>query len=123
MGDLLIYEQEGKEVEVRLNGDTVWLTQRQMAEILETTLFNINKHIKRIYADGELTEQATLEDSSIVQKEGTRRILRTVKHYNLDMVISVAYRVNSKRGASSVFRHQRPSLRGWQQTQRRLSVC
>lgn len=98
MGEIVIYEQEGKAVEVRLNGETVWLTQRQIAEVLDTTIFNVNKHIKGIFADGELTEGATIEESSIVQTEGIRKISRKVKHYNLDMIISVAYRVNSKRG-------------------------
>lgn len=98
MSEIVIYEQEGKAVEVRLDGDTVWMTQKQMAEVLDTTLPNINKHIKSIYADQELTEEATIEDSSIVQTEGKRRISRKVKLYNLDMIISVAYRVNSKRG-------------------------
>lgn len=98
MGEIVIYQQKGRPVEVRLNGDTVWLTQKQMADVLDTTIYNINKHIKGIYNDGELDEKATIEESSIVQKEGGRAIKRNVKHYNLDMIISVAYRVNSKRG-------------------------
>lgn len=98
MGEIVIYQQKGRPVEVRLEGDTVWLTQKQMADVLDTTLYNINKHIKGIYKDGELDEKATIEESSIVQKEGGRAIKRNVKHYNLDMIISVAYRINSKRG-------------------------
>jgi prophage maintenance system killer protein len=98
MGEIVIYVQKDRSVEVRLDGDTVWLTQKQMADVLDTTIFNINKHIKGIYKDGELEEKATIEESSIVQKEGRRAITRKVKHYNLDMIISVAYRVNSKRG-------------------------
>jgi len=98
MGEIIIYEQEGRSVEVRLEGDTVWLTQKQMADVLDSTTYNINKYIKGIYKDGELTESATIAQSAIVQKEGGRTISRKVKHYNLDMIISVAYRVNSKRG-------------------------
>jgi len=98
MGEIIFYEQEGRSVEVRLEGDTVWLTQKQMADVLDSTTYNINKYIKGIYKDGELTESATIAQSAIVQKEGGRTISRKVKHYNLDMIISVAYRVNSKRG-------------------------
>ena len=98
MSEIVIYEQEGKAVEVHLDGDTVWLTQRQLADLLDTTITNVNKHIGGIYDDGELEELATIEESSIVQTEGDRSISRKVKHYNLDMIISVAYRVNSKRG-------------------------
>jgi prophage maintenance system killer protein len=98
MSKIIIYEQEGRSVEVKLDGDTVWLTQKQMSEILETSTDNIGLHIKGIYEDGELDERATTEESSVVQKEGKRSVSRKVKHYNLDMIISVAYRVNSKRG-------------------------
>ncbi len=98
MSEIIIYEQEGRPVEVRLEGDTVWLTQQQMADLLETKIPNINMHIKGIYADGELEEKATIQESLIVQTEGKRSVSRNVKHYNLDMIISVAYRVNSKRG-------------------------
>jgi prophage maintenance system killer protein len=98
MSEIIIYEQEGRPVEVRLEGDTVWLTQRQMSEILDTSTDNIGLHIKKIYDDGELVEVATTEESSVVQTEGNRSVSRKVKHYNLDMIISVAYRVNSKRG-------------------------
>ena len=98
MSEIIIYEQEGRPVEVRLEGDTVWLTQQQMADLLETKTPNINMHIKGIYADGELEEKATIQESLIVQTEGSRSVSRKVKHYNLDMIISVAYRVNSKRG-------------------------
>jgi len=98
MNEIVIYEQEGGRVEVRLQGDTLWLTQRQMAEILDSSIDNINLHIKHIYADSELVEAATTEESSVVQTEGNRSVTRKLKHYNLDVIISVAYRVNSKRG-------------------------
>jgi prophage maintenance system killer protein/prophage antirepressor-like protein len=98
MSEIVIYQQQGRPVEVRLDGDTVWLTQRQMADLLETSLRNIGLHINRIYEDKELSKRATTKESFLVQKEGKRSISRKVSHYNLDMIISVAYRVNSKRG-------------------------
>lgn len=101
-GEVVVYETPDGEarVDVRLERDTVWLTQRQMADLFESTTDNIGLHLKNIYSDGELNEAATTEDSSVVQTEGKRRIQRTLKHYNLDAVISVGYRVNSKRGVS-----------------------
>ncbi|QQR68912.1 MAG: virulence protein RhuM/Fic/DOC family protein [Alphaproteobacteria bacterium] len=98
MSEIVIYAQEGHDVEVRLQGETVWLTQRQMADLLETSTDNISLHIANIYEAGELLETATTEESSVVQTEGKRQVKRKVKLYNLDVIISVAYRVNSKRG-------------------------
>jgi prophage maintenance system killer protein len=85
-------------VDVRLERDTVWLTQRQMAELFDTSTDNVGLHLKNIFADLELEEAATTEDFSVVQTEGRRRVRRQVKHYNLDAIISVGYRVNSRRG-------------------------
>jgi hypothetical protein len=76
----------------------VWLTQRQMSELFESSTDNIGLHLKNIFADSELRESATTEDFSVVQSEGGRRVHRRVKHYNLDAIISVGYRVNSHRG-------------------------
>lgn len=98
MSEILIYQVDNQPVEVRLQGDSVWLTQRQMAELLGTTTDNISLHLKNIYNDGELDEVATIEESSVVQQEGKRQVTRRLKLYNLDAIISVAYRVNSKRG-------------------------
>jgi prophage maintenance system killer protein len=99
MSELIIYQaDDGSAVSVRLKGDTLWLTQRQLSEILETSTDNIGLHLKNIYTDGELVEVATTEDFSVVQPEGQRSVSRTIKHYNLDAIISVGYRVNSKRG-------------------------
>lgn len=99
MGELVIYQpDDGSEVSVRLEGNTIWLTQRQLSEILETSTDNIGLHLKNIYANGELVEMATTEDFSVVQQEGQRSVSRKTKHYNLDAIISVGYRVNSKRG-------------------------
>ena len=96
---LVIFEEAGQPVEVRLDADrdTVWLSQRQMAEVFETSIDNVSLHLKNIFADDELSEAATTEDSSVVQQEGARHVTRKVKHYNLDAIISVGYRVSSKR--------------------------
>ena len=103
MSEVVIYqnEQSQTQVSVRMDGETVWLTQRQMAELFGTSPDNISLHLKNIFADGELGEPATTEDFSVVQTEGRREVTRTVKHYNLDAIISVGYRVNSKRGVRS----------------------
>lgn len=99
-GEIQVYEAAdgGVRVEVRLERETVWLTQRQMAELFDTSTDNVGLHLKNIYADQELEELATAEDFSVVQSEGRRRVQRHLKHYNLDAIISVGYRVNSKRG-------------------------
>ncbi|MEB0139664.1 MULTISPECIES: RhuM family protein [unclassified Undibacterium] len=99
MGELVIYQpDDGSKVSVRLEGNTIWLTQRQLSDMLETSTDNIGLHLKNIYASGELVETATTEDFSVVQQEGQRPVSRRTKHYNLDAIISVGYRVNSKRG-------------------------
>lgn len=99
-GEVLVYEAPdgGVRVEVKLERDTVWLTQRQMADLFDTSTDNVGLHLKNIFADSELEEAATTEDCSVVQAEGKRRVRRQVKHYNLDAIISVGYRVNSRRG-------------------------
>ncbi len=99
-GEILVYEAPdgGVRVDVRLDQDTVWLTQRQMAELFDTTPQNVVTHLRNVFSDNELEEQATSKDFLIVQIEGRRRIRRPVKHYNLDAIISVGYRVNSRRG-------------------------
>jgi len=100
--ELVIFQEAGQPVEVRLDAgrDTVWMTQRQMAGLFETSNDNISLHLKNIFADGELAEAATTEDSSVVRQEGKRQVSRVVKHYNLDAIISVGYRVSSKRAVS-----------------------
>jgi len=85
-------------VDVRFEEDTVWLTQRQMGEVFDTTPENVIMHLKNIYETGELEQDPTTKDFLVVQTEGKRRVKRRLKHYNLDAVISVGYRVNSKRG-------------------------
>ena len=98
-GDVVVYEAPNGEarVDVRLEGETVWLTQRQMGEVFGTTPENVVMHLRNIFASEELAEAATTKDLLVVQTEGKRRVRRTLKHYNLDAIISVGYRVNSKR--------------------------
>ena len=95
---ILIYRSESGQIkiEVRLQDETVWLTQRGMAELFQTTVPNINLHLKNIYKEGELTEEATIKEFLIVQKEGLRQVGRKAKFYNLDAIISVGYRIKSK---------------------------
>ena len=84
--------------DVRLEEETAWLTQNQMAELFQNTKQNINLHIKNIYEEGELIPEATVKDYLTVRNEGGRRVQRNVAHYNLDMIIAVGYRIRSHRG-------------------------
>ena len=97
--DIVIFQQAGQPVEVRLDTrrETVWLTQRQMGELFDTTPENVLMHLKNIFQDEELLEPATAKNFLAVQTEGKRRIQRNLKHYNLDAIISVGYRISSKR--------------------------
>ena len=90
-------DQEDIKVKVAIKDETIWVTQRGMAELFGCTSDNISLHLKNIYADGELSEISTTEDFSVVQSEGSRQVTRSVRFYNLDAVISVGYRVNSHR--------------------------
>lgn len=95
-----IYESADGEtqIEVKFGEDTVWLSQKNMSDLFEKDTDTIGLHLKNIYAEEELDQKSTTEDFSVVQKEGKRNVKRTIKFYNLDAVISVGYRVNSKRG-------------------------
>ena len=111
------YQTGGDGVEVRVQDGTIWLTQRNMGLLFDTSPDNIGLHLKNIYAEGELSESATAEDFSVVQNEGGRKVNRAIAHYNLDTIIAVGYRVNSKRAtafrqwATSVLRDY--TLRGY----------
>ncbi|MEE4198054.1 MAG: RhuM family protein [Bacteroidales bacterium] len=98
--EIKIYQVEGgqTEIEVKLHDETVWLSQKQMAELFDKDTDTIGLHLKNIYKSTELLEDTTTEESSVVQIEGNRRVRRKIKVYNLDAIISVGYRVNSKRG-------------------------
>ncbi len=96
--EILIYQnQNGKiKVDVRLEDETVWLTQKAMADLFQTTIPNINMHLKSIYEEKELEEYTTIKDFLIVQIEGSREVKRKQKNYNLDAIISVGYRIKSQ---------------------------
>jgi hypothetical protein len=90
------YQSGGDGVEIRVQDGTIWLSQKLIGQLFDTTSDNIGLHLKKIYLEEELFEAATTEEFSVVQLEGNRNVRRTVKHYNLDAIIAVGYRVNSK---------------------------
>ena len=116
--EMILYQTDDNQtrIEVRLENETVWLTQAQMAELFQTTQQNVSLHIQNIYEEGELTPEtthkeslsvqpkgqaqptATVKEFLIVRQEGSRQVSRSVEHYNLDVIISVGYRVKSHRG-------------------------
>lgn len=99
-GDLLFYTSADGNVkmEIRIEGETIWMTQQMMAELFQTSVQNIIMHIRNIYKDFELQREGTCKESLQVREEGSRTVRRKVNLYNLDMIISVGYRVNSLRG-------------------------
>ena len=101
MSGLILYTTEDgrSRIQLRVDGQTVWLTQRAMAELFGVSTDNIGLHLKNIYEDGELHREATTEESSVVQAEGGREVRRPVTLYNLDAILAVGYRVRSPRGA------------------------
>ena len=94
---IVVYDNGEIELKVSMNDDTIWLTQKQLSELFEKDVRTINDHIKTIYKDEELYEDSTIRKFRIVQQEGKREVARDVLHYNLDIVISVGYKVNSKK--------------------------
>ena len=99
-GDITLYRtQDGStNLEVRIDHETIWLTQKQMSDLFEKNTDTIGLHIRNIYKENELEEYSTTEESSVVQKEGNRSVTRNIRFYNLDVIISVGYRVKSSRG-------------------------
>ncbi len=98
--EIILYPTEDgrHRIEVRLEGESVWLTQIMMAELYQTTVPNVNIHIRNILEEGELQAGATIKEHLIVRREGARRVERRVKFYTLDMILAVGYRVRSARG-------------------------
>ena len=97
--EIIIYQpEEFIKLEVRLEDETVWLTQAQMAELFQTSKQNISLHTRNVFKENELSESATVKYSLTVQQEGKRIVKRNVAYYNLDVIISVGYRVKSQRG-------------------------
>jgi hypothetical protein len=99
-GEIVLYKTEDglSELSVQLKNDTIWLTQKQMSRLFQKDTDTIGLHIRNIYKEGELPKKSTTEYFSVVQKEGKRKVERQIDHYNLDVIISVGYRVKSKRG-------------------------
>jgi len=126
-GKVVLYEAGNGDLAlvVRLEADTVWLSQRQMASVFETTSENVLTHLRNVYRDRELEAEATTKDFLVVRSEGARKVRRRIRHYNLDAIISVGYRVNSKRGiqfriwATNTLREH--LVRGYTLNERRLA--
>lgn len=95
--NIIIYQSEDGQthIEVQMDEDTVWLSQQQMADLYQTSRTNVVEHIKHIYEDGELVEESTCRKIRQVRQEGARMVEREIPHYNLDMIISLGYRINS----------------------------
>ncbi len=100
MSELILYltEDGRSQIKLRAMDQTVWLTQREMAELFDVTTDNVGLHMKNIFEDAELSREATTEDSSVVQIEGSREVKRPVALYNLDAILAVGYQVRSPRG-------------------------
>ncbi|MEA2077567.1 MAG: RhuM family protein [Candidatus Marinimicrobia bacterium] len=98
--EIILYQSDElpSRIEVRVEENTVWLTQAQIVTLFDSSKANISEHIKHIFQTGELIKEGTVRKIRTVQKEGNRTVLRNLTHYNLDMIISIGYRVNSIRG-------------------------
>ncbi len=95
-GEIVLYQRgDAPAIDVRLDGDTVWLSQQQLADLFQTSRTNVLEHIANIYAEGELSQEATCREFRQVRTEGTRQVARTLPFYNLDLIISLGYRVKS----------------------------
>ena len=126
-GEVIVYEASDGDVrvDVRFDRETAWLTPRQMAEVFDTTARNVQMHLGNVFSSGELEAGATTKDFFVVRSEGDRTVRRRLKHYNLDAIISVGYRVNSRRGvrfrqwATQTLREH--LVRGYTLNERRLA--
>ncbi len=126
--NVVVYRTEDStlELDVQLKDETVWFTQQQMASLFNSTIPNVSMHIRNIYKEGELDKEATVKDFLIVQNEGGRQVTRRVSYYNLDVIISVGYRVKSQAGtrfrqwATKILKDY--MLRGYAVNQRIMAV-
>ena len=122
--EIILFEDQDVKLEVNMKDETVWLSQQQMSELFKTSRTNIIEHISNIYRVGELDKISTCQDFRQVRKEGKRDVTRYIPFYNLDVIISVGYRVNSKRGilfrkwANNVLKEY--LLKGYAVNQKRL---
>jgi hypothetical protein len=100
MSDLILYTTEDgrSQIKLRAKDQTVWLTQREMAQLFDVITDSVGLHLKNLFADGELNREATTEESSVIQSEGSREVQRPVTLYNLVAILAVGYRVCSPRG-------------------------
>lgn len=121
--EFILYQTEDgrTRIQCRLENETLWLTQIQIAELFQTTVPNINLHLKAIYAEGELTAEATIKSHLIVRFEGARQVSRPVLHYNLAAILAVGFRVRSHRGTQ--FRQWATASRPRATSPRRVSWC
>ena len=114
-------------IEMRYEDENIWLTQKMMATLYGVGLSTINEHIKKIYADSELEESATIRNFRIVQTEGSRQVTRDTKHYNLQMIIAVGFKVNNERAvqfrkwANGIVKDY--TIKGWVMDDERLKRC
>ncbi len=108
MSEIVIFGSEAQQVEVRLEGETVWLSQKQMAELFDKDIRTVNELVGNVYDEGELDREGTIRKFRIVRQEGKRKVRREIEHYNLDVIISVGYRVKSQRGVR--FRQWAPCI-------------
>lgn len=99
-GQILIYQEGATRLQVRLEGQTVWLPQRLIAELYQVSVKTVNEHLVNIYDERELEPQATVRNFRIVQREGARDVSRAIDHFNLDAILAVGYRVRSARGTA-----------------------
>ncbi|MGA1367996.1 MAG: virulence RhuM family protein, partial [Blastocatellia bacterium] len=116
MNDLILYHTEDgrSQIKLRAKNQTVWLSQREMAQLFDVSTDNVGLHLKNIFEDGELNREATTEESSVVQIEGSREVQRPVTLYNLNAILAVGYRVRSPRGVQ---------FRRWAKTMERHTRC
>jgi len=125
-GDVVVYEEKGGRVrlEVRLEGETVWLSLTQMAELFGRDKSVISRHLRTVFGTGEVSRAATVAENATVQREGGREVSRQVEYFSLDAVLSVGYRVNSKRGTQfriwATGKLREHLLRGYTLNERRL---
>ena len=96
MSDVIVFKNEKIVINVTVEEETLWLTQKELSELFGVTVATINEHIKNIYKEEELTKDATIRKFLIVRQEGKREVKREIEHYNLDLILSVGYRVKSK---------------------------
>ncbi len=98
MSEIVIFEDDTRQVEVRPEGETVRLTQKQMAGLFDKDVRTINEHVGNLFQEAELDRDGTIRNFRIVRQEGRRQVNRDIEHYNLDVIISVGYRVKFQRG-------------------------